>query len=179
MLGQNVAPAVFSVSTNTNYSSSDDNGFRPNPGAEVSFQWSSPPWAVARVGADAAPGKSPLESRRFATLDEYQAGSRQDQHSVLVDYDIFVRVPRLDAKDLLRVQQLYKAEDLDFRRGRARQQLTGAWNSPTSPTGLPGARPISACSRSGRRRRSTVRAGKAAAHVTRGNGPPATAESSS
>jgi hypothetical protein len=80
----------------------------------VAFQWSSPPWAVAKVGADAAPGKSALEIRRFTSLEDYQNGSRQDQHSILVDDDVFVKVPRLDAKDLLRVQQLYKAEDLDF-----------------------------------------------------------------
>ena len=33
-LGENTAPAIFSVSTNTNYSSSDYNGFRPNPNAQ-------------------------------------------------------------------------------------------------------------------------------------------------
>ena len=43
MLGENSAPAIFSVNTNTNYSSSDYNGFRVNPGAEFSFQWNSPP----------------------------------------------------------------------------------------------------------------------------------------
>jgi hypothetical protein len=37
------------------------------------------------------------------------------QHSVLVDYDIFVNVKKLDARDLKKVQQLYKAEDSDFR----------------------------------------------------------------
>jgi hypothetical protein len=47
--------------------------------------------------------------------DEYVTGSRQDQHSVTLNYDVFVKVPKLDAKELLRVQQLYKAEDLDFR----------------------------------------------------------------
>ena len=35
LLGENSAPAIFSVTTNTNYSSSDYNGFRPNPGAAV------------------------------------------------------------------------------------------------------------------------------------------------
>ena len=33
---------------------------------------------------------------------------------MLVDYDVFVKVPKLDAKDLATVQRLYKAEDLDF-----------------------------------------------------------------
>ena len=53
--------------------------------------------------------------RRFATLAEYSQATHQDEHSVTVDYDIFVNVPRLDAQDLKKVQKLYKAEDLDFR----------------------------------------------------------------
>ena len=39
----------------------------------------------------------------------------QDQHSVALDYDIFVNVPPLDAKDIKNVQKVYKAEDFDFR----------------------------------------------------------------
>ena len=31
MLGQGTTPAIFSVNTSTSYSSSDYNGFRPNP----------------------------------------------------------------------------------------------------------------------------------------------------
>jgi hypothetical protein len=126
MLGENSAPAIFSVNTNTNYSSSDYNGFRPNPGAEFSFQWNSPPFNIpadysalllgggaARSGGPAA-GRA-LEVRRYATLAEYSQATHQDQHSVIVDYDIFVKAPKLDAKDLKTVQSLYKAEDLDFR----------------------------------------------------------------
>jgi len=121
MLGENSAPAIFSVNTNTNYSSSDYNGFRPNPGAAYSFQWSSPPWNIpadysglltSRGGSGVNPA---LTARRFATLAEYSRETRQDQHSVIVDYDIFVNVPRLDAQDIAKVQKLYKAEDCDFR----------------------------------------------------------------
>src|SRR5258708_34821452 len=118
MLGENSAPAIFSVNTNTNYSSSDYNGFRPNPEADVSFQWNSPP---LNIQADyngllrGGPANSALETRRFTTLAEYSRATHQDQHSFAVDYDIFVNVPRLDAKDLKKVQKLYKAEDLDFR----------------------------------------------------------------
>lgn len=126
MLGENSAPAIFSVNTNTNYSSSDYNGFRLNPGAEFSFQWNSPPFHIpadysglllssgaARPGGPGA--TRTLEVRRFATLAEYSRATHQDQHSVIVDYDIFVNVPRLDAQDLKKVQSLYKAEDFDFR----------------------------------------------------------------
>src|SRR5437879_6074634 len=140
MLGENSAPAILSVNTNTNYSSSDYNGFRPNPGEAVAFQWNSPPWSVvsdysgllratpgAGRGAPAPPPDTPIppgggnaganpgfEMRRYATLAEYSKATHQDEHSVLVDYDVFVNVKRLDARDLKKVQQLYKAEDSDF-----------------------------------------------------------------
>jgi hypothetical protein len=113
-LGQNAAPAIFSVTTNTNYSSSDYNGFRLNPGAEFAFQWNSPPPSVAAIDP-ADPKAAPLETRRFTTLEDYARGSRQDQHSVRLDYDVFVNVPKLDAKDLKTVQRIYDANKLDFR----------------------------------------------------------------
>ena len=122
MLGENSAPAIFSVNTFTNYSSSDYNGFRPNPGSTVSFQWNSPPFEVPvdyapliQGGRGNAGGGPALQSRRFATLAEYSQATHQDQHSITLDYDVFVNVPKLDGKDLQRVQALYKAEDLDFR----------------------------------------------------------------
>jgi hypothetical protein len=144
-LGENSAPAIFSVNTYTNYTTSDYNGFRPNPGAQTSFQWSSPPSgvrgdfsglaAVAAAAAIAGRGGPPpaagagrgagaggrgganaaLEQRQFATLAEYAKATGQDRHSVLVDYDIFMNVPKLDAQDRQTVQKVYKAESFDFR----------------------------------------------------------------
>ena len=114
MLGQNSGPTIFSVNTFTNYSSSDYNGFRPNSGAAVSFRWNSPPTGVA---ADfAGPGHTPrLENREFSALADYVNATGQDRHSVLVDYEVFRNVPRLDAQDAASVQKLYKASDFDFR----------------------------------------------------------------
>jgi len=112
MLGQNAQAAIFSVNTNTSYSSSDYNGFRPNAGNE-SFQWSSPPAGVPMIPADGS-GSAKLETRKFATLDAYAQATQQDRHSVLVDYDIFMKVSKLDAKDLATVQRLYEAKDFDF-----------------------------------------------------------------
>ena len=43
VLGEQSVPTLFVVNTLTNDSSSDHNGFRPNPGAAVSFAWNSPP----------------------------------------------------------------------------------------------------------------------------------------
>jgi hypothetical protein len=106
-------PVLFNITTYTNYTSSDYNGFGPTPGAAVSFQWNSPP---AGVMADyPGPGRDPvLEERTFGTLAEYSATTGQDRNSVLVDYDVFVNVPRLDARDVENLQNLYDAADLDF-----------------------------------------------------------------
>ena len=113
-LGENTSPAIFTVNTFTNYTSSDYNGFRPNSGAQSSFEWNSPPAGV--VADYNSPGHRPsLESRKFASLAEYSHATRQDQHSVLVDYDVFVHVPRLDRNDLKTVQNVLRAEDFDFR----------------------------------------------------------------
>jgi hypothetical protein len=129
MLGQSTAPAIFSVTTSTPYSSSDYNGFRPNPSAAYSFQWNVQPEAAPAVGgrgaapagaaaggrgaAGAAEG-SPLQPYQFTTLEQYAKASGQDRNSVLVDYDVFVRVPKLD-RDPKTVQRVYDFKDLDFR----------------------------------------------------------------
>jgi len=114
MLGQNSNPAIFSITTNTNYTSSDYNGFRVNPGAQVSFQWNSPPFNIAL--SPAGPGVSAnLETRGYATLAQYSQATGKDSHSILVDYDVFMNVRRLDAQDISSLQKLYKSEDLDFR----------------------------------------------------------------
>ena len=133
-LGENSSPAIFSVNTLTGYTSSDYNGFRPNPGAPFSFAWTAPADGVSadyspllrQPGAGAGPGRggppptgapvaAGLQANQHTTLAEYSRATRQDQHSVLVDYDIFVNVPKLDAQDISRVQKVYAADTLDFR----------------------------------------------------------------
>jgi hypothetical protein len=122
ILGENSSPVIFSVNTFTSYTSSDYNGFRANPGAKTSFQWTAP--AAGKL-ADfsgmnlpaGTPGgaTAPLVARQFATLAEYAQATGQDAHSVAVDYDIFRNVPRLDAQDRATVQKVYTADSLDFR----------------------------------------------------------------
>ena len=64
----------------------------------------------------ASPGHvAALETRNFPTLEKYSQATGQDRHSVLVDYDVFVNVPKLDRNDVANVQKVYKAEDYDFR----------------------------------------------------------------
>ena len=106
MLGQGTAPAIFSVNTSTSYSSSDYNGFRPNPGAAVAFQWN----VGAAARRQARPQRSGIRDARG--LRRRRRG--QDQNSVTLDYDVFVNVPKLD-RDPKTVQRLYDFKDLDFR----------------------------------------------------------------
>lgn len=128
ILGQGTSPRVLAVDTFTNYSSSDYNGFRVNPGAASSFAWNSPPFDVVRdyypqrkvidtatipvsqmaSGSNQASGQGrpltqaqavPLVQRPFATLKEYSRATGQDRHSVLLDYDVFVNAPMPDYSD--------------------------------------------------------------------------------
>ena len=142
MLGENSSPAIFSVSTFTSYSSSDYNGFRPNPGAAASFEWSAPPAAV--VADFEGPGhKATLEPRSFPTLAEYSRNTGQDRNSVLLDYDVFVNVPRLDAKDTSAVQRLYRADSFDFGLKRGSAAINRGVTLPTVTDGFAGRAPES------------------------------------
>jgi hypothetical protein len=120
ILGKADTPEIFSVETNTNYSSSDYNGFRPNEGAEFSFEWSTPPFNV-RANFPGEPGKlstqaqtqleaKARETRRFKTLKEYSDATGQDKHSILVDYDVFVKVAPTGPDP----RTLYRPADFDF-----------------------------------------------------------------
>ncbi len=116
IMGENSTPAVFTVNTLTTYSSSDYNGFRPNPGAPYSFAWNSPPQGVLTdYSALQAPGRSKLETRQFSTLAEFAKATGNDAHSVVIDYDTFVNVPALDAQNRSLVQKVYRVEAFDFR----------------------------------------------------------------
>jgi hypothetical protein len=134
ILGQGTNPRVLAVDTFTNYSSSDYNGFRVNPGAATSFAWNSPPFDVVRdyypqrksidtvtipvsqmsnaPGQAAGQGRTltqaqavPLVQRSFATLKEYSRATGQDKHSVVLDYDIFVNAHAPDYSDPTHVVQ--------------------------------------------------------------------------
>jgi len=137
MLGQNAAPAIFSVTTNTGYSSSDHNGFRPNPGVEASFVWNAPadPHGVTYEGA------SPIVRRSFESLAAYSAATGQDRNSVLVDYDVFVDVRPLDRNDLESVQQVLDARDYDFRLRPGSAAVDGGVHIPNVTDGFNGSAP--------------------------------------
>jgi len=105
IVGDGNTTPVFAVSSFTNLSSSDYNGFRPSADANRAFEWDTP-----KAGAGNA-FNTPIEQRRFATLDAYRAATGQDAHSIVIDYDTFVKVTMPDRTD---IQRLYSTADFDF-----------------------------------------------------------------
>jgi len=121
LLGQGTAERVLSVDTFTNYSSSDYNGFRPNPGAGESFAWNSAPFQETRnfypERRSSPQGAAVrLVQRSFPTLAAYSQATNQDRHSRLVDYDIFLKAPTPDFSDPTRVVSV-DSVDLRLREG--------------------------------------------------------------
>jgi len=106
ILAQGAFDPVFAVTTYTNYSSSDYNGFRPNPGKADSFEWNSPPFAVH------SDFQGTPVARRYPSLEAYRDATGQERHSLLVDYDVFRDVPPPDRTD---PQRVYHPEGFDFR----------------------------------------------------------------
>ena len=105
-LGDGYLEPAFNVSTYTNYSTSDYNGFRPNPGVNNAFDWDSPPFETA------ADYQHDPVTRHFKSLQEYSQATHQDQHSILIDFDVFAKVTIPDKQD---PQHLYKPDEFDFR----------------------------------------------------------------
>lgn len=114
ILGQNASPMLFGITSFTNYTSSDYNGFFPFQESSNTFRWNTPPLDI--LADYPGPNKSPnLQTREFASLEAYSQATGQDTHSLLVDYSVFRNVPMLDASDTARLQNVYDVQELDFR----------------------------------------------------------------
>ena len=107
VLGEGVHPQIFQMRTYTNYSTSDYNGFRPNPEAEYAFTWVSPPFNLP-YGTHEDPQ---WVVRNFKDLAEYCRVTGKDCHSRLVDWDIFENLAPPDRKD---PQRIYSPGSLQF-----------------------------------------------------------------
>jgi len=132
IFGQERQPATLAIRTYTNYSSSDYNGFRVNDNTEQAFSWASPPREVT------ADYTSPLITRNYATFDAYQQGSRQDQHSILLDFDTFVdaQMPDLDEPT-----RLYDPAQVDLRLRRGSPAVDAGQVLPNINDGYNGRAP--------------------------------------
>ncbi|MDP8986660.1 MAG: hypothetical protein M3N97_16785 [Pseudomonadota bacterium] len=97
---------LLQMSTFTNYSSSDYNGFFAGPRVDP-FSWNSPPFEI-RVDTE-----HPLVKRSFKTLQDYSRATGQDAHSIMVDYSAFRRVA--PTNPAAPVTTLYDAAGFDWR----------------------------------------------------------------
>jgi hypothetical protein len=102
IVGDGWKKPIFQVKTFTPYSSSDYNGFGPNP-VDGNFVWDAPPFESANGGK---------VHKAFNTLAEYSNATGQDAHSVTVGLNIFRHVAVTDESD---PRKLYKPEEMDFR----------------------------------------------------------------
>ena len=147
-LGDGYVDPVFTLSTYTNYSTSDYNGFRPNPVSRMRSEWSSPPFEVATDYEH-----DPVV-RHFKSLKEYSDATRQEQHSILIDYDIFVNV-RVPDKRRPATSLQTGGLRLPIEAGLAPRRC-GRRFFLRSPTISPGQRPTSAHTNWNARYRTTV-----------------------
>jgi len=131
-LGRWLADPILNLRTYTNYSTSDYNGFRPNPNVEDAFEWNSPSFDVV------ADYQHDPVTRHFKSLEEYSRATRQEQHSIPIDYDVFVNAGIPDKSD---PQHLYKPEEFDFRLKPGSRAVDAAACFLRSPTISPAARP--------------------------------------
>ena len=143
ILGQGTEPRVLSVDTFTNYSSSDYNGFRPNPEAKEAFAWNSPPFTEVRnfypahrSEAQTAPVR--LTQRSFATLQAYSEATGQDRHSRLIDYDIFVHAPMPDFSDPTHVVAV---DSIDMQLHKGAAAIDAGLELPNVTDGFSGSAP--------------------------------------
>ncbi len=141
IVSQDEADQVFAVGTYTSYSTSDYNAFRVNPGKPGAFEWNTPAPGVL------ADYKTAPVVHRYNTLKEYSDASGNERHSVLVDYDTFVRVTMPDRTD---PQRLYKPDGLDFRPRPGSAAVDAGVELPSITDGFAGSAPDIGAYESGR-----------------------------
>ena len=86
---------IMSIGNSHSINSSDFNGYRPNKGVEDQYKWFAPPPGEVNY----RPGRG--DWKRSTTLEEFQAATGQEAHSIEVDYDIFRRAEAAGSKESL------------------------------------------------------------------------------
>lgn len=122
----------FGVTTYTNYSSSDYNGFYIADSFDEKFNWTSPPDGVV---ADYE--HSPV-TRSFDSLRDYAAATGQDTHSVLFAPSDFVSFEMPDDSDKSR---MYPPEQYDLRLKRGSAAIDNGTVLPNITDGYHGSAP--------------------------------------
>lgn len=105
-IGTQPSTPVLAMSTFDNFTSSDYNGFAFASGNPKPFHWNSPAFDVV-----SAYDATKLVARNFPTLTAYQAGTKQDTHSLILNTETFRSVT---APDWTNPGKLYIAESFDL-----------------------------------------------------------------
>jgi hypothetical protein len=132
IVGDNPTATLFSISSYSNYSTSDYNAFGFNAQAKTFYQWNTPPFNVGEDWVD------PEVTRSFASLADAVKGVGQDAHSIQITYSDF---GRLSAPDRLNPQRLYAPEDYDFTPNSSSKLIDAGVVLPTINDGYVGNAP--------------------------------------
>jgi hypothetical protein len=76
--------------------------------------------------------------RHYANLRDFREATGQEQHSVLVDYDVFARVPKPDPAD---PQHVYTPDGVDFSLRAGSAAVDAGVTLPTITDGFTGRAP--------------------------------------
>lgn len=112
--------------------SSDYNGFRPNQGVTEQYTWLSP-----QTGQKLYEPR-PEDWKRFATLADFRAATKQEMHGIEVDY---VDFEKLVPPDPTRRHAVYHAVDLNFRLKPSGRGVDAGIAIPTVNDGYTGRAP--------------------------------------
>ena len=88
------------------YYTCDNDGFRPNRGANQQYRWLAPTTPLGLLYQPAA-----TDWKSFATLSQLRAATGQESHGMEVDFDIFVDLKPPDAS---KRYAIYHAAELNF-----------------------------------------------------------------
>ncbi len=122
---------ILNVSTYTSYTTFDYNGYRPNRNGEYQFGWRAAKNGMDYELKDTVNGK-------FKTLEEFFQNAKQEQHGVLVDYDIFQNVRKADPE---KPGEVFFAKDFDFRLKPGSKAVDAGCALPNITDGFTGGAP--------------------------------------
>jgi hypothetical protein len=130
--GDTPGRGIMSWANATDAFSSDYNGFRPNKGVTEQYTWLAP--KTGQRLYEPRPG----DWKRFATLADFRAATRQETHGIEVDFDDF---EGLVPPDPAHRHAVYHAVDLDFRLKPSSQAVDAGVMIPTVNDGFTGRAP--------------------------------------
>jgi hypothetical protein len=133
ILAEDPSDPAFNLTSYTNFSTSDYNGFMAGGHAPFAFGWNSP-----KFGDLSTEHGNDLEKRSYPTLAEYVQATHQDAHSVMLNFDAFENLRPAPATDPTRV---YDIDSLDFTPARSGAAVDRGMVLPNINDGFTGAAP--------------------------------------